>query len=191
MLKKGTIIIERESKKILNGGEAMEDSRIIDLFFERSEQAITELSKKYGAVCGRVASNILNDRLDTEECVNDAYLAVWNTIPPQRPASLSGYVCRIVRNLALKKYHFNTAQKRNSTYDVALDEIQNCFSSESLVEEETELKDLSKAIDSFLEALDKQSRILFVRRYFFRILLMSFQCCSGQAVIMFLSGFPA
>ena len=89
----------------------MEDDRIIELFFERSEQAIAELSRKYGTVCNRIAQNILNDRLDSEECLNDAYLSVWNSIPPQRPDSLAGYVCSFVRNLALKKYHRNTAKK--------------------------------------------------------------------------------
>ncbi|NLE14203.1 MAG: hypothetical protein GX628_11070 [Clostridiales bacterium] len=107
----------------------MDDSKIIELFFERSEQAIIELSKKYGSICDRVAYNILNNRSDAEECVNDAYLAVWNAIPPQRPDPLLSYVCRIVRNLALKKYHANTALKRNSMYDVCLDEIVDCFSS--------------------------------------------------------------
>ena len=100
----------------------MDDSKIIELFYERSEQAIIELSKKYGTVCTKVAKNILNDVRDTEECVNDAYLGAWNTIPPQRPNPLLSYVCRIVRNLAIKKYHANTAVKRNSIYDVALDE---------------------------------------------------------------------
>lgn len=72
----------------------MEDSRIIDLFYERSEQAIAELSKKYGAVCNRVAGNILRNSLDVEECVNDAYLGAWNTIPPRRPEPLLAYLCR-------------------------------------------------------------------------------------------------
>ena len=105
----------------------MDDSKIIDLFYERSEQAIIELSKKYGAVCTRVANNILNNRQDTEECVNDAYLGAWNTIPPHHPNPLLSYVCRIVRNLAVNRYHANTAAKRNSSYDVALDELENCF----------------------------------------------------------------
>ena len=101
---------------------SLDDRKIIELFFERSEQAIIELSNKYGSVCSKVAFNILNNMQDTEECVNDAYLGTWNTIPPQKPDPLLSYVCRIVRNLALKKYHENTAQKRNSFYDVALDE---------------------------------------------------------------------
>ena len=143
----------------------MEDIQIIELFFERSEQAIVELSAKYGAVCRRVADNILNDRLDAEECVNDAYLGVWNTIPPERPDPLVSYVCRIVRNLALKKYHGNTAQKRNSTYDVALDEIAECIPSRSSVEDEVEAGEVARMIDRFLETLERPDRILFVRRY--------------------------
>lgn len=145
----------------------MEDSKIIELFFERSEQAIIELSNKYGAICGKVADNILNNRLDSEECVNDAYLAVWNKIPPQKPDPLLSYVCRIVRNLALKKYHMKTAQKRNSYYDVALDEIVDCIPAAYSVEDEIMAKEAAAAIDGFLETLDQQSRIMFTRRYWY------------------------
>ena len=98
----------------------MEDSQIINLFIERSEQAIVELSNKYGRVCKKVSLNILNNPLDAEECVNDAYLGAWNGIPPQKLNPLLSYICRIVRNLSIKKYHANTATKRNSYYDVAL-----------------------------------------------------------------------
>ena len=101
----------------------MEDSKIIELFHERSEQAIMELSKKYGTICTRIAKNILNNSLDAEECVNDAYLGAWNTIPPQKPNPLKTYICRIVRNLSIKRYHSNTSMKRNSFYDAALDEL--------------------------------------------------------------------
>ena len=120
---------------------SLDDSKIIELFFERSEQAIIELSKKYGTICTKVACNILNNKQDAEECVNDAYLGVWNTIPPQRPDSFIGYVCRIVRNLAIKRYHFNTAVKRNSIYDVALDELEECISGKLSVEEQLEGKE--------------------------------------------------
>lgn len=145
----------------------MEDDKIIELFFERSEQAIKELSNKYGHICERVADNILNNRSDSEECVNDAYLGVWNTIPPQKPNPLLSYVCRIVRNTALKRYHSNTAQKRNSTYDIALDEIAECFSSSTSVEDEAEANEVAAIINAFLEALDEKSRIMFVRRYYY------------------------
>ena len=145
----------------------MEDSRIIELFFARSEQAIAELSRKYGAVCRRVADNILKDRLDAEECLNDAYLAVWNTIPPRRPDPLLSYVCRIVRNQALKRYRRNTAQMRNSAYDAALEEVAECFPSAVSVEAEIEAGEAARAIDRFLETLDRENRILFVRRYWY------------------------
>lgn len=145
----------------------MDDSKIIELFYERSEQAIVELSEKYGAVCTRVANNILNDKRDAEECVNDAYLGVWNTIPPQRPNPLLSYVCRIVRNIATKRYHANTAVKRNSQYDVALDEMANCFPSADSVENEFNASEAARIINEFLEALDIKDRVMFVRRYFY------------------------
>ena len=134
----------------------MDDIEIIELFFERSEQAIIELSNKYGAICNKVADNILNNRLDSEECVNDAYLGVWNTIPPQRPNPLLSYVCRIVRNLALKKYHENTAQKRNSYYDVALDEIADCIPASFSVEDEIMAKE---KVDEIISSVDKNHNI--------------------------------
>lgn len=145
----------------------LDDRKIIELFYERSEQAIMELSNKYGSVCTKVAYNILNNKQDTEECINDAYLGAWNTIPPQNPNPLVSYVCRIVRNLAIKKYHSNTATKRNSIYDVALDELENCFPSAGSVEAELDAKELARYIDSFLETLSHENRIMFVRRYWY------------------------
>lgn len=145
----------------------LDDSKIIELFYERSEQAIIELSKKYGSVCTRVANNILNNRLDSEECINDAYLGAWNTIPPQKPDPLLTYICRIVRNLAIKKYHSNTAMKRNSTYDVSLDELENCFPVSDSPEDKAGAREIAQMIDRFLETLDKENRIMFVRRYWY------------------------
>ena len=145
----------------------MEDKRIIELFFERSEQAINELSAKYGEICHKVAVNILKNHYDADECVNDAYLAAWNTIPPETPNPLLTYICRIVRNLSVKRYHKNTAQKRNSYYDAALDELENCFPSATTVQDEINAMELAKMIDDFLDSLDKTNRIMFVRRYWF------------------------
>lgn len=145
----------------------MEDSKIIDLFFERSEQAIMELSTKYGAYCHKVAINILNNTLDAEECVNDAYLGAWNTIPPQRPNPLLTYICRIVRNLSITKYHANTAVKRNSFYDVALDELEGCLADFTTVEDEVAAKELSYVLDNFLGTLNQDDRVMFVRRYWY------------------------
>jgi RNA polymerase sigma-70 factor (ECF subfamily) len=145
----------------------IEDSEIIDLFYARSEQAIMELSKKYGGVCRKVARNILNNEQDAEECVSDAYLGAWNTIPPERPKPLLTYVCRLVRNLSIMRYHANTAVKRNSIYDVALDELESCLISPVTVETELSAKELGSIIDKFLDTLDRENRVIFVRRYWY------------------------
>lgn len=145
----------------------LEDPKIIELFFARAEQAITELSAKYGTACSRIARNILKNNLDAEECVSDTYLAAWNTIPPQKPDPLRAYIFRITRNIAIAKYHANTSQKRNSHYDVALEELENCFASPATVEQEISVKELTQKIDSFLDTLDRDHRIMFVRRYWY------------------------
>ena len=145
----------------------MTDEEIINLFFERSEQAISELAEKHGAAVNRVAFNILGDAEDAKECVNDTWLGAWNSIPPHRPAPLRTYVCRIARNLATKKYHANLAKKRNSQYDVALDELAECISDSGSVEEHVEADELAAIIDSFLDTLSYEDKFLFMRRYWF------------------------
>ena len=94
----------------------IEDEKIVELFFERSEQAIQELGNKYGKVCRKLSYNIVNNMQDAEECVNDAYLGVWNTIPPARPNPLLSYVLKIVRNISIKIYWRKEAAKRSSHY---------------------------------------------------------------------------
>ena len=145
----------------------MTDAEIIDLFFQRSEQAITELADKHGSAVARVARNILGNERDTEECVNDAYLGAWHSIPPHRPSPLRTFVCKIARNLATKKYHSNTAEKRNSQYDAALDELEEYISSGSSVEDEYTVKELSEAINDFLSTLNYSDRFIFTRRYWY------------------------
>ncbi len=144
-----------------------DDGKIIELFMARNEQAIDELSKKYGAVCKSVSLNILKNAQDAEECVNDTYLAVWNAIPPAHPDPLRAYILRIVRNLSIKKYHANSAAKRNSHYDAALDELDECLFGPDSVERELESSELSCHLDAFLDTLDRNSRVMFVRRYWY------------------------
>ncbi len=145
----------------------LEDGKIIELFFAREEKAITEMSAKYGSICKSIARNILKNDLDAEECVNDAYLAAWNNIPPEKPNPLKTYIFRIVRNISIAKYHANTAVKRNSFYDVALDELEDCLTSFVTLEQEITAKELSEKIENFLDTLDKESRVMFVRRYWY------------------------
>lgn len=145
----------------------MEDEAIIELFFARSERAIKELDLKYGKVCRKISSNILQSPQDAEECINDAYLGVWNTIPPERPNPLLAFLCKIVRNLSIMRYHRNTAMKRNSYYDVAIEELESCLASPVTVEKEVEISELTHIIDSFLETLSQENRVIFMRRYWF------------------------
>lgn len=144
----------------------MDDDQIIRLFFERSEQAVTELSRRYGALCFRVADSILNDPQDTEECVNDAYLGVWNSIPPHTPDPLRAYICRIVRNHALKKRRANTALKRGSRFEISLSELEDCLPDNSL-DEQLSASELSAQLNTFLAALNRNDRVMFVKRYWF------------------------
>ena len=145
----------------------MTDAEIINLFFERSEQAIDELAKKHGSAAARVARNILGNGQDTEECVNDTYLGTWNAIPPQKPSPLRTFVCKIARNLATKKYHANTVEKRNSQYDLALDELEEYLAENNSVEETYEAKELRSAVNGFLATLNPSDRFLFMRRYWY------------------------
>lgn len=145
----------------------MDDSKIIELFFLRSEQAVTELSFKYGETCRKIALNILNNLEDAEECVNDTYMGTWNSIPPQKPNPLSTYVCKITRNIALKRYRYNTAKKRNSFYDISLSELEDCIPSVAQNAISSTEEDLTEIIEHFLDSLDKKSRIMFVKRYWY------------------------
>lgn len=145
----------------------MEDRRIIELFFERSEQGITELSKKYGALCRSLSKQILHNDQDAEECVNDAFLAAWNTIPPERPDPLSAYICRITRNVSLKKYHTLTAKKRNSQYDVILEEAAEFLTAKDSVEDELIAGEIAERVNHFLGKIRQKDRVIFVQRYWF------------------------
>lgn len=145
----------------------MLDHEIIDLFFERSERAITELITKYGAAVKNVASNILRDAQDVEECESDTWLQVWKSIPPKRPDYLGAYVCRIARNVSLTRYRANTAQKRNSFYDTALEELEDTIPALDTVESEYDVKELRVYLNRFLQAQSRDDRYLFLRRYWY------------------------
>lgn len=144
----------------------MKDERIIEMFFARSERAISELTAKYGALLMRVAMNIVGNRGDAEECCNDTYLGVWNTIPPKRPNSLSAYSCGIARNIALKKHAYNSAQRRNSEYDKSLDELYGAIAAPNETVDQIDASELANAINAFLKRERPVDRELFVRRYY-------------------------
>lgn len=144
----------------------MNDKDIVQLFFERSQQAITELSQKYGKLCFRIALNILKCNEDAEECENDTYLKAWNSIPPDTPMCLKAYVSRIVRNLALSKYRYNHRQMRDSHLQVYLSELQDCIPASQDVEASAD-DTVNRAIRAFLSTQDMTARVLFIQRYFY------------------------
>ena len=143
----------------------MDDKRIIELYFRRDENAIKETSDKYGRLCLYIAKNVLENELDAEECVNDAYLRAWQSIPPTVPKSLGAYLSNITRNLAIDKYHEAKAKKRNSSGDVAFCELEAVLCDESESPDDEVI--MRECINSFLYSLDKQKRIIFVQRYFY------------------------
>ena len=143
----------------------IDDEKIIELFFERSEQAIRELDIKYGKICHNLSYNIVNSRQDAEECVNDAYLGAWNAIPPVRPNPLLSYIVKIVRNISLKIYWRKEAAKRSGHYTIALEEIEGCIADQKTVEDEIEARELARIIEAFLDTLTVKERVIFMRRY--------------------------
>ena len=145
----------------------IEDEKIIDLFFNRSEKAIQELDIKYGKVCHKLSYNILNNKQDAEECVNDAYLGAWNAIPPTRPNPLLSYIVKIVRNISLKIYWRKEAAKRSGHYKIALEEIEGYITDQKTVEDEIEARELARIIEEFLDTLTVENRVIFMRRYWF------------------------
>ena len=146
----------------------MEDHEIIELFLERSEQAITGLHSKYGKRCMQIAMNILNDSLDAEECVNDTWLRAWKAIPPSRPQRLELFLGTITRNLSFDRWKNKNALKRgNGEMEATLDELAECVPSAFSTEEAVEEAELKRLINCFLGTLKEQERNVFLRRYWY------------------------
>lgn len=146
----------------------MEDSRIIELYWERSEQAIAETAAKYGSYCYAIAINVLHNREDAGECVNDTYLGAWDSMPPQRPSLLSAFLGKITRNLALKRWRDTHTQKRGGgQLPVVLEELEECISGKLSVEEQIEAKELAQWVNAFVSELPEVERKVFVCRYWY------------------------
>ncbi len=145
----------------------MDDEAIIELYFARSERAIQETDAKYGPACRALSRQIVGDRRDAEECVNDAYLGAWNAIPPARPHPLLTFLCKIVRHISISRWRANAAQKRSGAGDVPLEELAECLPSAASVEDAVETEELTRLLDRFLEGLSREDRVIFLRRYWF------------------------
>ncbi len=145
----------------------MEDAAIVALYWSRDEAAIAETQRKYGAYCRSIAQNILGSREDAEECVSDTWHRAWNAIPPQRPASLSAFLGRIVRNLSLSRWRREHAQKRYAGLDAMLSELEDCLPAPGGVEDAVEGRALTACIEKWLEGLEQEDRAVFLRRYWY------------------------
>lgn len=146
----------------------MDDEQIMDLYFAREEQALTETKQKYGGYCFSLANGILNSYQDAEEVVNDTYWKAWNTIPPCRPNVFKLFLAKITRNLAFSRWRENTAQKRGGgEMELVLEELADCVPVPGGVEDNLNAKELSRSIRSFLDTLSLREQNIFLRRYFF------------------------
>lgn len=145
----------------------MEDKDIIALYFSRSEQAISETDKKYGKYCHYIAYQILGNNEDAREVVNDTYLKVWDTVPPKNPNPLKAYVGMISRHLSINSYVKNHRQKRGSQIPILLGELAECLPADGSGSDETEMIALRDALNRFIRSLPEQTRMVFVRRYWY------------------------
>ena len=146
----------------------MEDYKIVRLLFERSEKALDEVSLKYSRLYIGIIREVLCDECDIEECANDVLLAVWNSIPPNKPENLTAYICKIARRIGISKLRYNTSQKRNFDYLSSLSELNECLPESNSVEIDNRQADIVKAVLSdFVRSLDAETQVLFIRRYIY------------------------
>ena len=146
----------------------MEDKQIVDLYWERSEAAISESANKYGRYCHSIAYRILFDEQDSRECVNDTWLKAWDSMPPHRPALLSAFLGKITRNLAINRYHFDRTQKRGGgELTVAMEELRDCIPGPQSVESVADDLVLKDVIGRFLAQISADDRRIFLQRYWY------------------------
>ncbi len=146
----------------------MEDERIVELYWQRNESAISETKAKYGKYCYSIAYNILKNNEDAEECENDTYLEAWKTIPPQKPKFFSAYLGTITRQKSIDRWRRKTADKRGGgQVQLSLDELENCISNENTINDELVAEEIAMKISEFLRTLPKNECNIFVRRYWY------------------------
>lgn len=141
----------------------MEDFEIIELFAARDERAVAKVKEKYGGICRSVAGGMLHDREDAEECISDVYMILWNSIPPA-PDNLKAYICRLTRNVCLKRIEYNSAQKRNGKSKLSLSELGEELRGEDFAVHEDNME-LGEVISRFLRSQKPEVRVVFLRRY--------------------------
>lgn len=159
-------VLQGEEPQTRNEVNQVEDSKILDLFFERNEQAIKVTDDTYGRRLFRLADNIVNNDQDAEESVSDTYLRAWETIPPQHPKHFFGYLAKICRHFALDKLDWKSAAKRKAEVVSLTDEMALCIP-DTQRDRELEGKELGRILDAFLRTLTPENRMVFMRRYWY------------------------
>lgn len=144
----------------------MDDIKIVDLYWERSESAITETAAKYGKMLKGISVSLVGNGEDADECVNDTYHAAWNSMPTDRPAYLGAYLAKIIRRISIDRFRYTHRQKRPGTYQI-LDELSECLPHTESIDSLMDQKRLTDVINLFLASLDTEKRVIFVRRYFY------------------------
>lgn len=144
----------------------MEDETIIELLYVHDDNGLNELSNKYQKLLYKVSFNILLDESDTEECINDTYMKVWNTIPPYKPTFLKSFICKIIRQISIDRYRVNHKKSSNIANNIAIEELSYEISSKTSVENELLAKTLINDINNYLDNLDVENQVIFIRRYF-------------------------
>ena len=159
---------EMEQKKNHANDVNISDESIINMYWERNERAIKATEEKYGAYLYTISYNILHDRLDSEECLNDTYLTTWNKIPPAKPVVFQGFLSKITRDLSVDKYRKTRAERRiPSELIVSLDELNECIGTETQIEPDDEVSEISRVLNEFLKSLSERDRFIFVCRYYY------------------------
>ena len=147
--------------------QPLSDEQIIELYWQRQENAISETDKKYGEFLFRIAQNILHDRSDCEECKNDTYLGVWNAIPPTRPTEFAAFLVQIMRRIAINRYKEKTCKKRiPSELTVAMEDVQNTLQSNDAVDAAYQAQEVGKIINDYVKALPDRQRYIFIDRFY-------------------------
>lgn len=144
----------------------MKDREILALLLQRADGAVAALQERFDGLIYHICLNILQSHPDAQECTNDTYLALWNAIPPAQPDPLTPYVCRTGRNIALNRLRADSAQKLGKGYTLSLEELEDCIP-DHCMDEQISARALGRAIDDFLAQQSSQTRMLFLRRYWF------------------------
>lgn len=159
----------------------MQDQAIIEMFHSRDPDAVRAVAEKYDAYCAKIAGNILSDPQDIEECINDAYLQLWQSIPPHTPENLATYLGKLLRNIAFNRSRANQAQKRGAgNIPLVLDELAEVVSGGDTVESAMTAKEMAEAINAFLGKLPPWKRYVMVRRYWYADSIAQIAEASGR-----------